>query len=134
MMNCVYPLSRLLGLVAIAQLFCNGFGFAPVHPGNAKKISPLHSDMGDGASSGGGVGRVEQVEFKIYPDGSVEETVRGIKGSNCHKVTEKINEALGEVIASSPTEELFEQELLVEQTITENVGDSSSEWDGKSSW
>ena len=35
---------------------------------------------------GPGSGRIEQIEYKIYPDGRVEETVRGVKGSDCHKV------------------------------------------------
>lgn len=87
-------------------------------------------------------GNIEQIEFKIYPDGRVEETVRGVKGDNCHKVTEKINESLGKVVASEPTEELYEQELVIDQTVTETLGDSSSgtsstsgdSWDGSSSW
>lgn len=81
-------------------------------------------------------GNVEQIEFKIYPDGRVEETVRGIKGNNCHSVTEKINESLGEVVFSTPTEEMYEQELVVDQTVqnTQGTGDSSSGWEGSSTW
>jgi hypothetical protein len=86
----------------------------------------------DNASSGGGYGSIEQIEFKIYPDGRVEETVRGVKGNNCHKVTEKINEALGEVVASEPTEEMFEEEVKVSETLYNK--ESSSDWDGSSSW
>ena len=83
-----------------------------------------------------GMGQVEQIEFKIYPDGRVEETVRGIKGGNCHKVTEKINEQLGKVISSEPTEEMYEQEVVVDQTLTNTVGDATNgdSWEGKSSW
>jgi len=77
-------------------------------------------------------GSVEQIEFKIFPDGRVEETVRGIKGNNCHQVTEKINESLGEVIASAPTEEMYEQELVVDQTIQITQGDGG--WEGSSTW
>lgn len=83
------------------------------------------------------MGKVEQIEFKIYSDGRVEETVRGVKGNNCHKVTEKINESLGKVVASEPTEELYENELVIDQTLTNTVGDSSTDgasWEGKSSW
>jgi sensor histidine kinase YesM len=82
--------------------------------------------------------QVETLEFKIYPDGRVEEIVRGIKGSNCHKVTEGINEMLGKVVATAPTEEMYEQEVVIEQTVTETVGESSgtgdASWEGKSSW
>jgi Protein of unknown function (DUF2997) len=85
-------------------------------------------------ASGGGYGNIEQMEYKIYPDGRVEELVRGIKGNNCHKVTQSIHEQLGEVIATQPTEELYEQEVQVSQTLyntdsTSGGGDwSSSSW------
>lgn len=83
---------------------------------------------------------MEQIEFKIYPDGRVEETVRGIKGGNCHKVTEGIHENLGKVVASEPTAELYEQDVVVDNTLTESVSDGSSStgsgdsWEGASSW
>ena len=90
-------------------------------------------DLGaNNEASGGGTGALEQIEFKIHPDGRVEETVRGVKGSNCHEVTEKINEKLGEVVASSPTEEMYEQEVTVTETLYNT--DSSDDWDGSSSW
>mmetsp|Transcript_2479 Transcript_2479/g.3633 ORF Transcript_2479/g.3633 Transcript_2479/m.3633 type:complete len:117 (+) Transcript_2479:110-460(+) len=78
---------------------------------------------------------VETIEFKIFPDGRVEETVRGIKGNNCHKVTDSVNEALGEVVASRPTEELYEQEIVVDNTNYNTDGDSKdSSWSGGSTW
>mmetsp|Transcript_16299 Transcript_16299/g.19585 ORF Transcript_16299/g.19585 Transcript_16299/m.19585 type:complete len:118 (+) Transcript_16299:91-444(+) len=79
---------------------------------------------------------VETIEFKIFPDGRVEETVRGIKGNNCHKVTDSVNEALGEVVASQPTEELYEQELVVDNTNynTDGADSGDSSWSGSSSW
>mmetsp|Transcript_2218 Transcript_2218/g.2996 ORF Transcript_2218/g.2996 Transcript_2218/m.2996 type:complete len:127 (+) Transcript_2218:103-483(+) len=82
-------------------------------------------------------GRLEQIEFKIFPDGRIEESVRGIKGGECHKVTEEINQSLGKVVASRPTEEMYEQEIVIEQTLeVQNGADSSSSsgWDGSSSW
>lgn len=90
----------------------------------------LRADTWDGASSNAGGGSIEQIEFKIYPDGRVEETVRGVKGANCHKVTEKINEKLGKIVASSPTEELFEEEVKV----TQKIYQTESDWEGSSSW
>ena len=62
--------------------------------------------------------------------GRVEETVRGIKGNNCSKITEAINEKLGKVVATAPTEEMYEQALVVDQTIFNTESDSSS----TSSW
>ena len=95
-------------------------------------------------------GQVETIEYKIYPDGRVEEVVRGIKGGECHKVTEEIHKALGKVVSSEPTEEMYENELVVDQTVTQRiVGDgsngassssssssssSTTSWDGSSTW
>jgi hypothetical protein len=88
--------------------------------------------------SGGGYGSIEQIEYKIYSDGRVEELVRGIKGNNCHKVTQSIHEQLGEVVATQPTEELYEQEVQVSQTLYNTDSTSSSsgggDWSSSSSW
>ncbi|KAL7567801.1 hypothetical protein ACA910_000553 [Epithemia clementina (nom. ined.)] len=86
----------------------------------------------DKSAVGGGIGSLEQIEFKIYPDGRVEETVRGIKGDNCLSVTEKINQVLGEVVASRPTEEMYEQEIVTDQTLYQKT--SNGDWEGRSSW
>lgn len=81
-------------------------------------------------------GNIEQIEFKIFPDGRIEETVRGIKGGECHKVTEEINQSLGKVVDSKPTEEMYEQEIVIEQTVdvSNSNGGGSGGWDGASSW
>ena len=64
--------------------------------------------------------------------GRVEEVVTGIKGVNCNKVTEEINNALGKVVSTKPTEEMFEQEVVLDQTtqLKNKVGD----WEGSSTW
>ena len=56
--------------------------------------------------------------------------MRGIKGNNCNKVTEAINEKLGKVVATAPTEEMYEQALVVDQTLynTDSDGSSTSSW------
>jgi hypothetical protein len=54
---------------------------------------------------------VQELEFIIHADGRVEERVRGIKGVDCQSVTAEINKALGEVIQSKPTQEMFEQKV-----------------------
>jgi hypothetical protein len=80
-------------------------------------------------------GNIEQIEFKIFPDGRIEETVRGIKGGNCHKVTEEINQQLGKVVDSKPTEEMYEQEIVIDQTISiQNDNNGSDGWEGSSDW
>ena len=47
-------------------------------------------------------GETVRVKFRIYPDGRVEETVSGIRGSDCTKVTEELNEKLGKVTQTKP--------------------------------
>lgn len=83
----------------------------------------------------------QYLEFTIYPDGRVEERVIGIKGEDCLKVTENINKALGQVISTQPTEEAFQQELVVDETIAETVSEWESQgegetpsWEGSSQW
>jgi len=114
----------------------------------------LYSDFsgGDGGWSGSGGGQssqsggLEQVQFKIYPDGRVEERVVGVKGKACLEITREINEKLGNVISTQPTEEMFEQEIKIEETQTLTNTDSSgsnggadsssssNSWEGSSSW
>ena len=86
-------------------------------------------------ASGGGFGSLEQIEYKIYPDGRVEELVRGIKGNNCQTVTQAIHEQLGKVVATEPTEEMYEQEVQVSQTLynTDTTTTTNGDW-SSSSW
>ena len=51
----------------------------------------------------------------------ITEVVRGVKGANCQKITEEINKQLGTVVHTENTEEMFEQELVVEQTVNQEV-------------
>lgn len=51
----------------------------------------------------------EEIEFTIRPDGSVEYTIRGIKGSSCDDLS-KVFEELGEIEKSARTGEYYEKE------------------------
>ena len=85
-------------------------------------------------SSGPGAGgSIEQIEFRIFPDGRVEETVRGVKGGDCEKITEGINKNLGKVVSSEPTAEMYEQDVTIDQTLS-NTESSESGWEGSSQW
>ncbi len=84
-------------------------------------------------ASGGGYGSLEQIEYKIYSDGRVEELVRGIKGNNCQTVTQAIHEQLGKVVATEPTEEMYEQEVKVSQTLYNTDSTTNGDW-SSSSW
>lgn len=50
---------------------------------------------------------METLEFIIYPDGRVQETVTGIIGSSCAEVTAAIEEKLGQVTHSQQTADYF---------------------------
>ncbi|MGV2830528.1 DUF2997 domain-containing protein [Myxosarcina sp. GI1(2024)] len=54
---------------------------------------------------------METLEFIIYPDGRVKETVTGIVGSSCQEVTKAIEEQLGVVISQSPTSDYYAQQV-----------------------
>lgn len=57
---------------------------------------------------------LETLEFIIYPDGRVKETVTGIVGKSCKEVTEAIEAQLGKVISTEKTSEYFNEKI--EQT------------------
>mmetsp|Transcript_13953 Transcript_13953/g.23193 ORF Transcript_13953/g.23193 Transcript_13953/m.23193 type:complete len:114 (+) Transcript_13953:147-488(+) len=78
-----------------------------------------------------GESNIETIEFRIFPDGRVEEVVRGVKGMNCNKVTDEINAVLGKVVDTAPTEEMFQQDLTIDTEITISEG---SDWEGSSTW
>jgi len=118
-------LSLMLVMASVSWAFTVGRPQAP-------RLSTTLRDgeFGGAGPSNGNVGSIETLEFKIYPDGRVEETVRGIKGGQCEKVTEKINEALGKVVQSAPTEEMYEQNVVIDQTQTLTQTDGGASWDG----
>lgn len=56
---------------------------------------------------------LQEIEFIIRQDGTVEEKVTGVRGKDCVKLTEEIEKALGTVVSSEKTEEYFEQEITL---------------------
>lgn len=64
---------------------------------------------------------METLEFIIYPDGRVVETVTGITGKSCAEVTAAIEAQLGRVVSQSKTSDYYAQAQGVhEQVSTEN--------------
>merc|ERR1712087_457504 len=129
-----------LSFVAISCLFHDTLAFSsPISKYQSNKIhSPsflsktIPTTTSLQMSDGGGI---ERLEFKIFADGRIEETVKGIRGDNCQKVTEDINAALGEVVSTRPTEEMYEQELKISNTVEVNDGNTDGGWSGTdSSW
>ena len=60
---------------------------------------------------------METLEFIIYPDGRVKETVTGIVGSSCQEVTAAIEEQLGVVIDQKPTADYYAQTQVLNTTV-----------------
>ena len=69
---------------------------------------------------------METLEFVIYPDGRVQETVTGIVGASCAEVTAAIEAQLGVVLHQESTSEYFTQVLHQSVEATTQVG--FSEW------
>lgn len=49
----------------------------------------------------------QQIEFLIRPDGTVEERVSGVSGPDCERITEAIEQALGEVTRRDQSPEYY---------------------------
>lgn len=124
-------IARQILLLSFLATSASAFTVLPTNMQRTSVVSTnMNADSWNGPATGGG--SIETIAFKIHPDGRVEETVRGVKGNNCHKITEDINSALGEVVASAPTEEMYEEEIVIDEKI--NLSDSSEGWEGSSSW
>lgn len=67
---------------------------------------------------------METLEFIIYPDGRVQETVTGIVGNSCAEVTAAIEAQLGRVVSQEQKSEYFAQTL--QQSATAQA--TCSEW------
>ena len=52
---------------------------------------------------------METLEFIIYPDGRVKETVTGIVGASCQEVTAAIEQQLGVVVTQKQTSDYYAQ-------------------------
>jgi len=59
---------------------------------------------------------MQQIEFILHADGRVEERVIGLVGKDCIQLTQAVEEKLGTVIRSEPTQEQYQQ-----STVTETV-------------
>ncbi len=69
---------------------------------------------------------METLEFIIYPDGRVKETVTGIVGSSCQEVTAAIEEQLGVVIDQKPSSDYYAQNAT--QTATMATQNNYTDW------
>jgi Protein of unknown function (DUF2997) len=59
---------------------------------------------------------METLEFVIYPDGRVQETVTGVIGASCAEVTALIEAQLGQVTSFQQTSEYFSLQNLRQNT------------------
>ncbi len=67
---------------------------------------------------------METLEFVIYPDGRVKETVTGIVGASCAEVTAAIEAQLGQVVAHRKSSEFYAQPVQVSSTAHSHVSES----------
>lgn len=63
---------------------------------------------------------METLEFIIYPDGRVKETVTGIVGASCQEVTAAIEEQLGVVIDQKPTSDYYAQKQVQSDVVAQS--------------
>jgi hypothetical protein len=61
---------------------------------------------------------METLEFIIYPDGRVQETVTGVVGQSCTLVTAAIESQLGDVVSQTQTAEYFAPNIELVATAT----------------
>lgn len=69
---------------------------------------------------------METLEFIIFPDGRVQETVTGIVGASCAEVTAAIEAQLGQVVSQEQTSEYFAQ--VSRQSLFESNQATFNEW------
>ena len=71
---------------------------------------------------------METLEFVIYPDGRVQETVTGIVGASCAEVTAAIEAQLGVVLHQESTSEYFAQAQTLNQSAEATTQVAFSDW------
>ena len=64
---------------------------------------------------------METLEFIIYPDGRVKETVTGIVGTSCQEVTAAIEAQLGRVVSQEKSSEYFSSQVNQSANTTNQV-------------
>ena len=58
---------------------------------------------------------LQTIRFRIRSDGRVEETVEGLSGNACERLTEQIEARLGTVQQRQPTAEAYQAAALTSQ-------------------
>ena len=68
---------------------------------------------------------METLEFIIYPDGRVKETVTGIVGASCQEVTAAIEAQLGVVVDQKTTSDYYNHNVTRSATVASQSSYSS---------
>ncbi|MFZ4640334.1 MAG: DUF2997 domain-containing protein [Nodosilinea sp.] len=71
---------------------------------------------------------METLEFIIYPDGRITESVTGVRGESCTDLTAAIETELGVVIAQTPTADYYAQPNSQTSDLQANTGLIRSQW------
>ena len=71
---------------------------------------------------------METLEFIIFPDGRVKETVTGIVGSSCAELTASLEDHLGQVVSQQQTSEYYAQAVCQTSSRSAQAQLSRTEW------
>ncbi len=66
----------------------------------------------------------QSIKFTIRQDGTVTEEVMGVVGPNCEKLTQRIEDKLGNVLQREQKPSYYQQAVVAEEMVEEFTHDS----------
>jgi|TARA_B100000029_G_scaffold74703_1_gene66522 hypothetical protein len=66
----------------------------------------------------------QSIKFTIRQDGTVTEEVMGVVGPNCEKLTQRIEDKLGNVLQREQKPSYYQQAVVAEELVEEFTHDS----------
>ena len=66
----------------------------------------------------------QTIKFTIRQDGTVTEEVMGVVGPNCEKLTQRIEDKLGNVLQREQKPSYYQQAVVAEELVEEFTHDS----------
>mmetsp|Transcript_10173 Transcript_10173/g.18317 ORF Transcript_10173/g.18317 Transcript_10173/m.18317 type:complete len:105 (+) Transcript_10173:366-680(+) len=95
-------------------------------PGSSASSNPNSAENYSAPTSVNSWSRNEEIEVIISQEGDVQLVVRGVKGEECIKLTEEIQEALGIVVSQEKTSEFYQKNFNTNITQIQNENKTSS--------
>ena len=65
---------------------------------------------------------LQTIRFRIRADGRVEETVEGLAGAACERLTEQIEARVGSLQQRQPTAEAYQRSEVLQPLATDSQG------------